>query len=155
MGESGSNKTGWEKILEEPGERKYAPPSERNQGPILEVLKEYLPVREGGSAPLRLLEIASGTGQHAAFMANELHVTWIPSDVDPVCLSSVKEYTAGMTFVCEPLTIDASSDFEKWNVEAGSIDAILNCNMIHISVSYIFALFLEHAWSEGEKFVIC
>jgi cyclopropane fatty-acyl-phospholipid synthase-like methyltransferase len=48
----------------------------RNQAPIADALKKLLP------NAARLLEIGSGTGQHAVFCANELpHVSWQPSDL--------------------------------------------------------------------------
>ena len=48
----------------------------RNQAPIAEALKSYLP------NPAQLLEIGSGTGQHAVFCADQLpHIIWQPSDL--------------------------------------------------------------------------
>ena len=58
--------------------RRFAESSERNKGPILEVLKRVLPERG------LVLEIGSGTGRHAAHFAPLLPgITWQPSDRDP------------------------------------------------------------------------
>src|SRR5207247_2131967 len=56
-----------------------APAVARNRDPILVVLGRVLP------APGTVLEIASGTGEHAAYFARGLpHLIWQPSDVDDV-----------------------------------------------------------------------
>lgn len=56
-------------------ERPFSPACENNKNPILNILQQYL------SAGHRVLEIGSGTGQHAVFFANNLpSITWQPSD---------------------------------------------------------------------------
>ncbi|MCB1719673.1 MAG: DUF938 domain-containing protein, partial [Candidatus Competibacteraceae bacterium] len=56
--------------------RAYSKACERNKVPILELLRDYF------SAPGLILEIGSGTGQHAVYFAEQLpHLTWQPSDV--------------------------------------------------------------------------
>lgn len=58
-------------------EKPFSPACERNQEPILEVLKEFITKEDR-----RLLEIGSGTGQHAVFMAPEFpFLEWYPSDL--------------------------------------------------------------------------
>ena len=55
--------------------KRDAPATQRNREPILEVLARWL------TTPARVLEIASGTGQHAAFFAASLpDLSWQPSD---------------------------------------------------------------------------
>jgi len=64
--------------------KRHAPATERNREPLLEVLREVLP------ASGTLLEIASGTGQHAAFFARAFPgLTWQPTDVEPEALESI------------------------------------------------------------------
>ncbi|MDZ8034451.1 DUF938 domain-containing protein [Nostoc sp. DedSLP04] len=116
--------------------RKYAPATERNREPILEVLLQVLP--ESGT----ILEIASGTGEHAVFFASKLKdYLWLPTDVNPQSRASIISWTEHN--VCDnvyaPLELDAKEPV--WAVENGGLDwlntkpivAIVNINMIHIS----------------------
>ena len=64
--------------------KRNAPAAERNRQPILAELRQLLP--SAGT----VLEIASGTGQHAAFFAQQLpNIVWQPSDVDASALLSI------------------------------------------------------------------
>ena len=65
----------------------YASATMRNREPILNVLKTVIP-DEGN-----ILEIASGTGEHAYFFAPHFsQQKWIPSDKQEECLSSITEW---------------------------------------------------------------
>ncbi len=100
--------------------------SERNKGPILDVLERVLP--ESG----RVLEIASGTGQHAVHFAAALPaLEWQPSDIDPELRASVEAWRAdaGLSNLLAPVHLDVTAD--PWPVVAA--DAIVNANMIHIA----------------------
>lgn len=102
------------------------PAPERNKDAILEVLRRVLP--DSGT----LLELASGSGQHAAYLARALPAwTWIPSDIDPDNLASVAAYRAETQLgnLAEPRSLDVCA--HDWGV--GSIDAAFNANMLHIS----------------------
>jgi len=104
-----------------------SPATARNQGPILEVLRARLP------AGARVLEIASGAGEHAVHMAAALPgVTWRPTDRDAAALASIAAWraAAGLTNILEPLPLDAS-DPDAWPSEPA--DAIVCINMIHIA----------------------
>lgn len=122
--------------------RKYAPATERNREPILEVLKQVLP--PNGT----VLEVASGTGEHGVFFAPRLNPRqWLPSDRDPQLRASIEDWRAYQPAdnLYPPLELDASAPV--WPVEAEysselahSFDfdkyplmAIVNINMIHIS----------------------
>ena len=110
-----------------PGDaRRFAPAAARNRGPILEVLRAVLP--ETGT----VLEIASGTGEHAVAFAAELTgLRWIASDPDPASRASIKAWieATGIQTVCGPLDLDVTAS--DWDVEAP--DAIVCINMIHIA----------------------
>jgi hypothetical protein len=106
--------------------RRSAPAALRNREPIAKVLDEWLP--HSGL----VLEIASGTGEHAAWFARSFpDLKWQPSDVDAGALESIRacRAEAALANLEEPLAIDASA--ADWPVEAA--DAMLNINMVHIS----------------------
>jgi SAM-dependent methyltransferase len=103
--------------------RLHAPATERNKGPILEVLRRALP-----QAGL-VLEIASGTGQHVAHFAAALaHLMWQPSDADARVHESIRAWTEPLTNVRAPLTLDVR---QPWPL--AHADAVLCMNMIHIA----------------------
>ena len=98
--------------------RLHAPATARNREPILEVLRRTLPPRGV------VLEIASGTGEHAV-------VTWQPSDADAPSRASIAAWRAAeaVANLREPLDLDVCR--EPWPIE--SADAVVCINMIHIS----------------------
>jgi hypothetical protein len=106
--------------------RRSAPAALRNRGPIAEVLADWLP------ASGTVLEIASGTGEHATYFAGRFpDLEWQPSDSHPDALASIGAWreSEGLANVLEPLTIDANAP--GWPIERA--DAVLNINMAHIS----------------------
>lgn len=109
------------------GAKKHAPATLRNREAIAVVLEEELP--ESGL----VLEIASGTGEHAAYFAERFPaLEWQPSDVDPTALASIvarhTDYEKeNLRF---PMVLDAARP-ETW--EIAHVDAILCVNMVHIS----------------------
>jgi hypothetical protein len=108
------------------GARRSAPAALRNREPIAGVLAEWLP--ESGV----VLEIASGTGEHAAFFAERFPaLDWQPSDIHPAALSSIAAWreAAGLVNLLPPLTLDAASP--GWPIDRA--DAVLSINMVHIS----------------------
>ena len=99
---------------------------ERNKQAILEVLRRVLPA--GGT----MLEVASGSGQHAAFFAAELPGwIWQPSDIDADNLASIAAWCAeaALPNLRAPIRLDVGDPV--WNV--GRVDAIYCANMIHIA----------------------
>ena len=79
-----------------------------------------------------VLEIASGTGEHAAWFSSALQeVTWQPTDVDPEALRSIaaRRDMAGSPNLMPPLVLDASAGI--WPV--AQADAVVAINMIHIA----------------------
>ncbi|TWO69460.1 DUF938 domain-containing protein [Caenimonas sedimenti] len=106
--------------------------ADRNKQPILDVLRTLLPAR--GTA----LEIAAGTGQHAAWFAAALPGwTWQPTDADPQILSTIAAWTSqdGLGNVRQPLLLDVLD--AEWPSRglpfAERFDAIYCCNMLHIA----------------------
>lgn len=108
--------------------RQQSPSAARNRDPILAVLRRVLP------SEARVLELASGSGEHALYFARALPgVIWQPSDPDPNARASIAAWieAEGAPNVHAPLAIDACS--EDWGVAPGAFDAVVAINMIHIS----------------------
>ena len=106
--------------------KRHAPATLRNTQPIIEVLRKELP--SAGT----VLEVASGTGEHAVAFARAFPgVTWQPSDRTADELRSIQAYReeAGLKNLAEPMVLDAATD--RWSL--GQADAIICINMIHIS----------------------
>ena len=106
--------------------RHHAPATLRNRDPILAVLRPLLPARG------LVLEIASGSGEHAVYFAEKLPgLTFQPTDPDATALASIAAWTAetGLSNILPPLRLDAAG--EAWPVTRA--DAVLCVNMIHIS----------------------
>jgi len=106
--------------------RQHAPATERNREPILAVLREELP--QSGL----VLEVASGTGEHAVHLAGALPgLTRQPSDPSQEARDSITAWRAreGTENLLAPLELDAAS--ADWPVVAA--DAIVCINMVHIS----------------------
>lgn len=106
--------------------KRHAPATLRNREPIREVLARVF------GEPSLILEVASGTGEHAVYFAEHLpHLQWQPSDLDEDLLASIEAYReeAALPNVRPPLRLDASSD--AWPIDHA--DGILSCNMIHIA----------------------
>ncbi len=107
--------------------KKHAPATLRNREAIAAVLQEVLPPTGV------VLEIASGSGEHALYFAEQFpDLDWQPSDPDREAIASILAYKAeyeGLNLRI-PLLLDASAP-DSWEVR--SADAILCCNMIHIA----------------------
>jgi len=106
--------------------------ADRNKQPILEALQRVLPAR--GAA----LEIASGTGQHAAWFAAALpDWTWQPTDADTSALPAIAAWTlqSGLANVRPPLLLDVMAP--RWPAQgppfADPFDAVYCANMLHIA----------------------
>jgi SAM-dependent methyltransferase len=106
--------------------RQYRPHVARNRDPILEVLRRVLP-------PTGLvLEVASGSGEHAAYFAAKFPaLLWQPTDPDQEALASMAAHRSadGTPNLLPPLHLDVTA--EPWPVERA--DAVICCNMIHIA----------------------
>jgi SAM-dependent methyltransferase len=103
----------------------FSAAAERNQGPILQALRRVLPARAA------VLEIASGTGQHAAHFAREQPGwQWQPTDADPAALPAIAARCEGLPNVRPPLWLDVLA---AWPEALGPVDAVYCANMLHIS----------------------
>ena len=106
--------------------RRVSASAERNRDPILAVLTRVLP------AAGTVLEVASGTGQHAAYFAPRLpSLVWQPSDPDPEMRASIAAWVAGTgaANLKPPLDLDVLSP--SWPVESAAV--VVAINMIQIA----------------------
>ena len=107
-----------------PSDAPFSQACENNKRPILEVLQRYLVDVED------VLEIGSGTGQHAAFFAGKFpHLQWQPSDL-PENHAGIQQWldTAGVPNAIPPLTLDVTSPV--WPVNR--VSAVFSANTAHI-----------------------
>mgnify|MGYP002624419096 CR=1 FL=1 len=105
-------------------DKPFSPPADRNKGPILDVLKEAFRNSE------QVLEIGSGTGQHAVHFAQNLpHLTWQTSDLEENH-TGIRLWLeeAALPNVKEPLILDVTS--LPW--KSGRYDAVFSANTLHI-----------------------
>lgn len=107
-------------------EKRSAPHVARNAAPIAEVLRTVLPARG------LVLEVASGTGEHALHFARAFpNLLWQPSDPEPAAVRSIEAWRgeAGLFNLLPAISLDARA--RDWPVEAA--DAVVCINMVHIS----------------------
>ncbi len=106
--------------------KSHAAAAERNREPILSALAALLGDRAS------VLEIGSGTGQHAAYFTERMPGwRWQPSDTRAEALASIEAYreesrSAGFL---PPVSLDVQA--ERW--PDGAYDAVFSANMIHIA----------------------
>jgi len=107
--------------------RIFAPAAARNGQPILGVLRRHLPARG------LVLEIASGSGEHAVLIAEALgpNLELQPSDPDPLALASIDAWAAARALANVRPAIALDAREPVWPI-AGA-DAIVCINMIHIA----------------------
>lgn len=104
----------------------YAPSFARNREVILDVLRRVL----SGSGIV--LEIASGSGEHAVYVARALPgLAWQPSDPDAAALKSIAAHAraAGLPNLRPALALDVEET--AWPIDRA--DAVVSINMVHIA----------------------
>lgn len=102
------------------------PATQRNKHAILDALRSHLP------ATGTVLEIASGSGQHAVHFASELpHLTWQPSSLEAEERASIAAYQRdhAVANMRPPVALDVTQD--PWPLQTA--DAVVCINMIHIA----------------------
>ncbi|AKM10166.1 DUF938 domain-containing protein [Croceicoccus naphthovorans] len=106
--------------------KQHAPATERNRDPIARVLQEILP--QTGA----VLEVASGTGEHAVHFARMFpHLKWQPTDYSDAAIASIAAWRAEASLpnLLPPLRLDLMGG--AWPTSAA--DAIFCANMTHIA----------------------
>ena len=104
--------------------RLFSPIPERTFEPILEVMRQYAPIKG------RALEIASGTGQHIVGFADAFpDVIWQPSDIVEERIQSIRAWRSDASGqVAEPIYLDAV----EWAEGLGQFDLIFMANLYHL-----------------------
>ncbi|PAU80126.1 methylase [Halovibrio salipaludis] len=131
-------------------EKPFAPACERNQEPIREVLAEVL------TQPAKVLELGSGTGQHAVYMARHLpHLEWQPTDIAEN-LDGIRQWRreAKLRNVRDPLEVDALDA----GVRLGeTFDAVFTANTVHFVswriVNGLLAISAAHLRQGGDLLI--
>lgn len=109
----------------------YAASCDKNKQAILEVLKRYLPVQiSSASSPETVLEIGSGTGQHAVYFAEQLaHLNWQPTDRQQQ-LADIESWRAESTANNCLAALALDLDDSEWPLKKA--DHIFTANTVHI-----------------------
>ncbi len=116
-------------------DKPFAESCAQNREPIIAVLREVFADRR------RVLEIGSGTGQHAVYFAPDLpHVVWQTADVTPHH-AGIRQWLeeAALPNVLPPLALDVND--ASWHGDR--YDAVFSANTLHIM-----------SWPEVEKFFV-
>ncbi len=107
-------------------QRRSAPAALRNRDPITDVLRFWLP--PGGL----VLEIASGSGEHAIHFARAFPaLDWQPTDPDPRARASIDAWARGAALANLRPVLDLDSSASDWPVDRAAV--IVALNMVHIS----------------------
>ena len=108
--------------------RQYAPATQRNRDSIFETLVSVLPPKGN------ILEIASGTGEHAVYFASKLkNYQWIPSEPDAMRQKSIDAWRKFCSSPnCQP-SVNINVLNSAWTEELKNLEIIAIVNMIHIS----------------------
>lgn len=127
-----------------PDGRLFSPSFDKNAVPILDRLSDLMRGVSG-----TVLEIGSGTGQHAATLANALPALhFVPSDPDPTHRTSIHAWQAhGAKNMATPLDLDAGADWagDPAVRDLGSLQLILSINVIHIAPPNVMSGILSGA----------
>lgn len=120
--------------------RRHAPSALRNLAPILEVLVAEAPAKG------KLLEIASGSGQHAAAGAKALPgLIWQPSDANPENLTSITAWAAHdpQSNLRPAIVLDAANP--GWSDQWPAQDIVLIINLLHLIPAATAAAIIQEA----------
>ena len=105
----------------------YSASAARNAPFILEVLSQYLPDKG------KVLEVASGTGQHCTYFAEALcNLEWQPSEINPTSLDSIQAYIqeTNQANINMPLSLDIAT--ENWAKKIDAYNVIIAINIFHL-----------------------
>ena len=125
-------------------QRLFFPATERNRGPIGDLLKQLLP------ASGAVLELASGSGEHAVcFQQRFPHLLWQASDPDPHHRASIDAWIQyqGLGQVM-PFALDLDVGLRPWPLSReirSALKAVVCINLLHISPAHCTTAALEES----------
>ena len=115
----------------------HSPAAERNAPHILQSLQTWL------SPQARVLEVASGTGQHAQHLASAMPGwNWQPTEATAAPLPDIAARCLGLAGVQAPLLLDVLA---PWPVPAAAFDAVYVANLLHIAPWAVTPAFMHGA----------
>lgn len=131
------------------GAKLFSPSAGRNKDAIAALLAATLPARA------RVLEIGSGTGEHAeAVCARRTDLSWTPGDPDPASRASIAARAAAIPGLQAPLDLDLLRD--DWMSRASDADILVCINVIHIAPWAVAEALAEYAGRRlPEKGLVC
>lgn len=108
---------------------RHAPATARNREPIRQALADLLPAR-----PCTVLEVASGSGEHALWMARCLpQVTWMPSEATEDGLAAIEDWRALCPDLTDRVPSPALIDAAQPPWPGAKVDAVFAANLTHIA----------------------
>lgn len=115
----------------------HSPAAERNAPHILQALQAWLPPQA------RVLEVASGTGQHAQHFGQAMPGwDWQPTEAHAAALDAIAARCTGLPGVRAPWVLDVLA---PWPVEAAAFDAVVVANLLHIAPWAVTPAFMAGA----------
>ena len=131
-----------------------------SQVPIGDALQRYLKKDVVKGKNTRVLEIASGCGNHVMYFSKLFpHIKWQPSDLQDKNVDSIRCHLDACPHenVAEPLKIDVCAPLDCWGLKHDTYDFMFNANMVHISpwkcTESLFANAGEILKSQGRLFM--
>jgi hypothetical protein len=147
-----------EKEVNNISDRINTPAFHRNYSYIIEVLKSELRFARGN-----ILEIASGSGQHAVMFANTFpRIIFWPSDLNPDHIRSIEAWRSDVTASNLESAFMLDVLEEDWGIGQSDrppdvLDAIININMVHITpietAKNLFKMSSKHLGNTGQLFL--
>ncbi|KAB7502242.1 hypothetical protein Anas_07795 [Armadillidium nasatum] len=109
--------------------------SDRNKSPILQVIKKVVSEKFESKNPVNVLEVGSGTGQHAVYFCKEIQkLLWQPSEIHHKNIDSIKAYLeeSKLPNLKSPIELDAAADTPPIELDH-QYDMLVSVNLVHIT----------------------
>ena len=131
-----------------------SPAAKRNRVPIGDALQNYLKKDVATGENTRLLEIASGYGNHVMYFSKLFpHIQWQPSDLQDKNVDSIRCHLDACSHenVAEPLEIDVCAPLDRWGLKHDTYDFMFNSKMVHIYIDLFYSLDFDIDYYNNSK----